>query len=221
VPLYCTRVQPDQRAAALRKLSRVRADGHLAEAYLVHAPAETLIVSTVPLKVGSGPVGLENALGEVKAAMQAAVLRGKGKSMATVTRGWKPVKVKKEKLFRKLGAVRRPRQEVVNLCQSFGIEISTTLPTEGAILRRDILHVPDGFAPELRQRLIQEILSEPCITEICTLPGENGGGALLQGPDTGCEEWREDGLLWREREALCARMDAWWEEYLAEWKSTG
>jgi hypothetical protein len=150
--------------------------------------------------------------------MQAAVLRGKGKSIATVTKGWKPVKVKKEKLFRKLGSVKRPWQEVVNLCQSFGVEIVTTLPTEGALLRRDVLHVPDGFAPELRPRLIQEILSAPCATEICTLLGENGGGAPIQGPD---EEWQEDGKLWREREAFWGRVDAWWEEYLAEWKSTG
>jgi hypothetical protein len=221
VPLYCTRINPGQRGAATRKLSRIRAKGQLAEAYLVHTPSHILIVSTAPLKVGSEPVGLENATGEVKTAMQAAALRGKGKSMATVTRGWRPVKEKKEKLFRMLGAVKRTTQEIVSLCQSFGIEIETTLPLEGAILRRDVLHVPDGFAPELRQRLIEELLSAPCTTGDRYLPhavnGESKGGAHVQGLD----EWREDGQLWREREAFWNQVDAWWEEYLAEWKSTG
>jgi hypothetical protein len=221
VPLYCTRIDPEDRSAAVRKLSRVRADGHLAEAYFVHTPAETLIVSTVPLKVGGEPVSLDAALGEVKDAMQAAVLRGKGKSIASVTKGWQPVKEEKEKLFRKLGTVKRPWEEIVTLCQSFGVEIETTLPTEGALLRRDVLHLPDGFAPELRQRLINELLSGPCLTEICTLPGENGGGRPLQGQDTGSEEWREDGRLWREREAFWNQVDAWWEDYCEQWKSTG
>jgi hypothetical protein len=216
VPLYCTRIQPDQRAAAVRKLSRFRADGQLAEAYLVHTPSQTLIVSTVPLN-GSQPVSLENALGEVKAGLQAAILRGKGKSIASVTKGWKPVKEKKEKLFRKLGTVKRPWQEVINLCQSFGVEIETTLPTEGALLRRDVLHVPDGFAPELRRRLIEELLSGPCATEDCTPDGGTGGPALMQGSD----EWREDGQLWREREAFWNQVDAWWDDWIDQWKSTG
>jgi hypothetical protein len=150
--------------------------------------------------------------------MQAAVLRGKGKSMATVTKGWRPAKEKKEKLFRKLGSVKRPWREVVNLCQSLGIEIETTLPTEGALLRRDVLHVPDGFAPELRRRLIEEILSAPCAVGDRHPPyGETGGTAPMEGAD----EWREDGQLWREREAYCNRVDAWWEDYLEQWKSTG